>query len=198
MNAQSNVITLLPPLVFNQSFFDSFGEQESPCAALGLVEIRKKETGFIAIKTGQTINSANGFELGAQLLGSKDFAMLHLIFSFGQGWGTYDVLLNLNTPAAKKAMSVWEKTGEYFFFVFHDSGMAAFNNKIGQEWHDYNFFEFTEKANNSASQFERAEKRFTESDIPHGTYLDMVFLNNSDFLDLSQDRLELKGNATGQ
>ena len=124
--------------------------------------------------------------------------MLHLIFSFGQGWGTYDVLLNLNTPAAKKAMSVWEKTGEYFFFVFHDSGMAAFNNKIGQEWHDYDFFGFTEKANNSASQFERAEKRFNESDIPHGTCLDMVFLNNSDFLDLTKERFEMKSNKPGQ
>ncbi len=191
MNVKSNVITLLPPLVFNEKFLKAFVEIEPPCAALGIVEVRGEERGFISIKTEQHINGAGGFDLGTQLLGSEEFTMLHLIFNFGHE-AMLDVLLNLNAPVAKRVMALWKETGEYFFFAFNDGGMVAFNNKIGQQWHDDNYFNFTDKASNSIFQFSRAEERFKNSDIPYGEYLAMVFQENTDFLDLTKNRFEMK------
>ncbi len=192
INGQSNVITFLPPMIFNRYFIENFVQEKPPCAALGIVETKGQEKGFIAIKTENDMGDhQGGFDLGTQLLGSDDFAMLHLILNFNQD-NIYDILLNLNSDVTKRVLKVWEKTGDYFFFVFNDGGLIAFSQEIGQGWYDYNYFEKIEKAKNSTSRYDGAVQAFKRNKMQHGIFLNLSFQNNTDFLDLKEQRFEVK------
>ncbi len=193
INDQSNVITFLPPLVFNQHFIENFVQEKPPCAALGIVETKGQEKGFIAIKTENDMGDhQGGFDLGTQLLGSDDFAMLHLVLNFNQD-NIYDIVLNLNSDVTKRVLKVWEKTGDHFFFVFNDGGgLIAFSQEIGQAWYDYSYFEKIGNAKNSTSRYDRAVQAFKKSKMQHGIFLNLCFQDNPDFLDLTEQRFEVK------
>jgi hypothetical protein len=192
MTNQSNIITLLPPLTFNKLFLESFVDEEAPCAALGIVEIRKQEEGFIALKAEKDIGDyQQGFELGTQLLGGSGFAMLHLVFNFRDS-NVYDVLLNLGEPATKRVLHAWRETEDYFFFVFKDGGLTAFHNSIGGEWHEYNYFGVMEGSSSSDSQYDQGIQAFHRKKMWRGTYLDLNYQSNTDFIDLTENRFEAR------
>lgn len=192
MTDRSNIITLLPPLTFNRLFLESFFDEEAPCAALGVVEIRKQEKGFIALKAEKELGDyQQGFELGTQLLGGDRFAMLHLVFNFRDS-NIYDVLLNLGAPATKRVLRAWQETEDYFFFVFKDGGLTAFHNTIGSEWHEYNYFEVMEKSSASESQYESGVQAFNRKKMGRGIYLDLHYQDNTDFIDLMENRFEAR------
>ncbi len=54
----SNVYSFLPKLTVNRQFIGDFLAAQSPCFALGLVEERKQQRGFLALRPGETIPSA--------------------------------------------------------------------------------------------------------------------------------------------
>jgi len=102
----SSVTTILPPLFFNRSFLDRFVHSEQPCAALGLVETIGQKKGFLAIKVPDPIEdsvTANGLDLGSELLGNDDFAVLHLILEFSQNH-VFDVVINLGANVSKRVL----------------------------------------------------------------------------------------------
>lgn len=195
--SRSNVINFLPPLTFNKKFIEQFVAENLPCAALGIVETRGQQTGFLAIKTEKPLSDAttqNGFDLGTELLGKKDLiVLLHLILNFDSE-NIFDVLLNLNAPVTKRVLQLWEKTGNYFFFAFSDTGFTAFNQNISDVWFQESYFEIMEKAKNTNSQYEDSVEIIKrKNDMMHGKYLGMVFQENLDFLDLNGNRFEVKG-----
>lgn len=73
----SNVYSLpLPTLTVNRTFINEFISASPPCFALGMVEARKKQCGFLALLPGETIPpevSARGFNFGHVLLGNSNF-----------------------------------------------------------------------------------------------------------------------------
>jgi hypothetical protein len=189
---RSNVISFLPPLTFNKLFLASFINEEAPCAALGIVETRKQEKGFIALKAEKELGDyEQGFDLGTELLGNDRFAVLHLILNFSEN-NTYDVLLNLGAAATKRVLRAWQETGDYFFFVFKDGGLTAFHQSIGDEWHAYHYFDVMKNSNTTESQYASAVQALNRKSLGHGTYLDLHYQNNTDFIDLSENRFETK------
>jgi hypothetical protein len=191
-SGKSNVITFLPPLTFNEHFLRAFTAEDAPCAALGIVETAGKENGFIALRTeGEIGNQQGGFELGTELLGNDSFAMLHLILNFSNDH-VYDVLLNLGAAATKRVMRVWEATGDYFFFVFKDGGMTAFHQKIDEPWYEYNYFGVMENADKTQPRYDGAVDSFKNNRMEHGLFLDLNYQNRVDFLDLKDNRFEVK------
>ena len=55
----SNVYSLpLPPLTVNRAFIDEFISANPPCFALGMIEERKKQSGFLAFRPNEAIPTA--------------------------------------------------------------------------------------------------------------------------------------------
>ena len=80
----SNVYPFLPKLTMNGQFIRDFIAAESPCFALGLVEERKQQCGFSALRPAEVIPpeiSAVGFNFGHALLGTTEFESFSSFFT---------------------------------------------------------------------------------------------------------------------
>ena len=191
---ESNVINFLPPMTFNKNFVSSFVGENRPCAALGIIETVGQQAGFLAFKPDKAFSastSQNGFDLGSELLGTDKVAVLHLILKF-DSMHVYDVLLNLSSPVVKKVLKVWEKTGNYFFFAFRESGFTAFEQTLGEAWYRDNYFGMAEIAINTQSHYEDSVNAIKKTDMLYGTYIDLIFQEEVEFLDLTENRFEVK------
>lgn len=94
----SHVHPLLPRLTVNRQFMSDLIAAETPCFALGLVEERKRQRGFLALRPDREIPpdvSNGGFRFGHSLLGNADFEVVNVAFDF-YGFETYNVLVNSN------------------------------------------------------------------------------------------------------
>ena len=92
----SNVYPFLPKLTMNGQFIRDFIAAESPCFALGLVEERKQQCGFLALRPAGVIPpeiSGLGFNFGHALLGTTEFEVIQFVFHF-YGFETYNMLVN--------------------------------------------------------------------------------------------------------
>ena len=92
MEDVSNVYPFLPKLTVNGQFIRDFIAAESPCFALGLVEERKQQCGFLALRPDEVIPpeiSAAGFNFGHALLGTAEFEVIQFVFQF-YGFETYN------------------------------------------------------------------------------------------------------------
>ena len=81
----SNVYPFLPKLTMNGQFIRDFIAMESPSFALGLVEERKRQCGFLALRPDEVIPpeiSAAGFNFGHALLGTAEFEVIQFVFQF--------------------------------------------------------------------------------------------------------------------
>ncbi len=102
----SNVYPFLPKLTMNGQFIRDFIAEESPCFALGLVEERKQQCGFLALRPDEVIPpeiSAVGFNFGHALLGTAEFEVIQFAFQF-YGFETYNVLVNPNNHLVKRVL----------------------------------------------------------------------------------------------
>jgi len=93
----SEVYPLRPKLTVNRQFMHEFISAETPCFALGVVEERKRQCGFLALRPHEvippTITNA-GFRFGHSLFGNTSFAVVHFAFEF-YGFKTYNVLVRI-------------------------------------------------------------------------------------------------------
>jgi hypothetical protein len=189
---RSNVITFLSPLTFNQHFLSAFIGEETPCAALGIVETAGKEKGFIALKVEWKIGSLQrGFDLSTDLFGSGDFAMLHLVFNFGIDH-VYDVLLNLGAAATKRVLSVWKETGDHCFFIFQGRDLTAFHQILSPQWNEHNYFGIMENVVSPQSRYDSAVASFKNKKMVHGLLFDVKYQDREEFLDLKANRFEVR------
>jgi hypothetical protein len=88
---------------------EEFVEADPPCLGLGLVEELGRESGFIALRPGQTIPqeiTAHGINFGHSLLGNASMEVIHFAFEF-YGFGFYNVralvMPDTPLPRTKKA-----------------------------------------------------------------------------------------------
>ena len=192
----SNVHTLLPRLTVNRTFLREFLSEPTPCFALGLVEERQQQYGFLALRPDELIPPDvmnGGFRFGHSLMGSADFEVIHFAFEF-YGFGRYNVLLNPNNPVVQAVLDILFKHKNYFFFAIDpNQSITTFRSDIDDE----GLTEFEIRRSRimgsitTDTQYEKAVAQFAKTPDPSGTLLTWVCRDTMDALDLTQDRLEM-------
>ena len=177
----SNVYPFLPKLTVNGQFIRDFIAAESPCFALGLVEDPPRNL------------RAVGFNFGHALLGTAEFEVIQFAFEF-YGFETYNVLVNPNNDLVKRVLITMVESGDYVFFAISpDQSVTAFRSEIGRgnlAGLRTNLRQIRGSTTTDA-QYQRALARFRKHPDPPGQVLNWVCRDNVDYLDLTQDRLEM-------
>ena len=180
----------------NGQFIRDFIAAESPCFALGLVEERKRQCGFLALRPDEVIPpeiSALGFNFGHALLGTAEFEVIQFVFQFlwvrnVQRTGQSE------QPPGKEGVDNDVESGDYFFFAMSpNESVTAFRSEIGQEklaGLSTNLRQI-QRSTTTDTQYQRALARFRRHPDPPGQLLNWVCRDNVDYLDLTQDRLEM-------
>ena len=187
---------LLTRLTLNRRFVEDFISADMPCFAMGVVEERKLPHGFLALRTAETLPSdisRGGFNFGHSVLGNSKFEVVHFVFEF-YNFHTFNVLVNPNNVLVQSVLSMMIESGEYFFFALGRSGsVTAFKSEMQQD----NLSGI--KANlhrikgskTTDLQYARAISSFAENPEPAGTMLNWVCRDNAEYLDLTDDTIEL-------
>ena len=193
---ERKVIPLLTTLTVNRHFIDEFITAPLPCCALGVVEERKRQCPFIALRPDKIIPehiTDGGFSFGHSLLGTAEYEVVHFAFHF-YDFGTYNVLVNPNDPVARAVLTMMVTSGDYFFFELNAvGGVTTFRSEIGQEalaGLKANFPRIQQSKTTDA-QYRRAVSAFMQTPDPPGTLLNWVCRDNAEYLDLTKDRLEM-------
>lgn len=195
----SNIYPLLPRLTINGAFMDEFLAAPTPCCALGLVEVRQRLCGFLAIRPNETLPpniTDAGFRFGHSLLGTSRYLVVHFAFEF-YGFARYNVLVRPDNRIVRTVLSTMVESGDYFFFAIDANGSAtAFNAEIGHGGHrdmaglQRNLPRIL-RAETTDSQYQEALAPFRAHPKPPGTLLNGVCRDDIRYLDLTTDRLEL-------
>ena len=189
-------VPVLPTLTVNRPFITEFVDSESPCFALGVVEVQAQECGLFALRPEEEIPpevSNIGFRFGHSLYGSETFEVIHFAFGF-YGFHTYNVLINPNNPLVQTVLDKLLKSGDYFFFLLDaNNHVVSFRSEIS----DDNLLELKNNISRIKSstttneQYQRALRSFLKNPRPQGTMLNWVCCNGMKYLDLSEDRVDL-------
>jgi hypothetical protein len=191
----SEVYPFRPRLTVNRQFLSDFLAAEAPCFALGLVEERDQQTGFLALRPERDIPSRitnAGMRFGHSLLGTAAFEVVHFAFEF-YGFATYNVLVNPNNPLVRTVLTTMVESGDYFFFAVSPGAATAFRSEIGQE----NLAGLKSNlprirtSTTTESQYQHAVSAFARNPEPPGVLLHWVCRDNPAYLDLTADRLDL-------
>lgn len=187
---------MLPTLTVNGTFMREFVSAEAPCFALGMVEERERQFGFVALRPDRAIPPevcSGGFRFGHTLLGNASFEVMQFVFDF-YGFATYNAIVNPNNLLARAVLTAMVESGDYFFFAPGSNGSAtAFRSEIGQgslaalKSH----LPRIRHSQTTEAQYEQAVASFTRNPHPAGTLLHWVCQNDAGYLNLSEDRLEL-------
>jgi hypothetical protein len=192
----SNVTRLLPTLAVNGQLMRDFLAATAPCFTLGLVEERREARGFLALRPAEPIPaevSADGFDLGHAVLGTSTYEVVHFAFQF-YGFATYHVLLNPRNSLAQTVLTNMVASGEYFFFAFAPNRrMTAFRSEIGDATLSGLIAnrQRIRASTTTKSQYNHALAQFRRHPSPPGHVLEWVCRDNLDYLDLTEDRLEM-------
>jgi hypothetical protein len=191
----SDVHRLLPRLTVNRQFMSDFIAADPPCFALGMVEERKRQCGFLAFRFEQPIPAEiadAGFRFGHSLFGNAHFEVIHFAFEF-YGFTTYNVLLNPNSRLVQTVLTTMVESRDYFFFELSHGRATAFRSEIGEanlaglKTH----LPRIQRSTTTDAQYRKAISAFEKNPEPPGVLLNWVCRDNVDYLDLTNDRLAL-------
>jgi hypothetical protein len=192
----SSVTRLLPTLAINGQLLRDFLAAPAPCFTLGVVEERRRQWGFLALRPEEPIPAevtAGGFNLGHALLGTSRYEVVQFAFEF-YGFETYHVLVNPSYPLVQTVLTSMVESGEYFFFAFGaDRRMTAFRAEIGNAslpGLTANMARI-QGSTTTQHQYNHALAQFRRHPSPPGQVLEWVCRDDPDYLDLTQDRLEM-------
>jgi hypothetical protein len=188
----------LPTLTVNRSFISEFISAQPPCCALGLVEVQNQLYAFIALRPKQEIPSHvtdKGFAFGHTLIGNSNSEVIHFCFNF-YDYQAYNVLLNPNNPIVQSVLKTMIESGNYFFFSLDNTSgnVTAFRSEVGKD-NLKNLTDHWQRIQNSTTtdeQYLQSVIYFLKNPSPVGELLQWVCSNNIDYLDLTQDRLQMK------
>jgi len=192
----SHVHPLRSALTVNRSFIREFIAADAPCFALAMVEEQQRQYGLLALRPDKAIPAQVtdvGFNFGHSLLGNATFEVIHFAFEF-YGFQTYNVLVNPNNLVVQSVLSHLIESSNYFFFALNpNDSITAFRTEIGQEaltGLKANLARIQQSIT-THSQYQQALAHFTANPDPEGILLSWVCQNTIDYLDLTQDRMEL-------
>lgn len=187
---------MLPRLTVNRQFMREFLSADAPCLALGVVEERKRQCGYWALRPDEGIPpeiSNAGFRFGHALLGTSAFEVALFAFEF-YGFQAYNAIVNPNNPLVRVVLNMMIASGDYYFFAVNPNGdVRAFRSEIGQE----NLVGLKTnlprmlRSTTSDTQYRKAVAAFQKNPDPPGVLLDWVCRENVEYLDLTADRLDL-------
>ena len=192
----SNVARLLPTLVVNGQLMRGFLAAPAPCFTLRVVEERRRQCGFLALRPEEPIPSeitAGGFNLGHALLGTSTYEVVQFGFQF-YGFVTYHVLVNPSNSLVRTVLTSMVESGEYFFFAFApNQRMTAFRSEIGDTPLSGLIANLARIQGSITTelQYQKALTQFRRHPSPPGHALEWVCRDNPDYLDLTHDRLEM-------
>jgi hypothetical protein len=188
---------MLPRLTVNRRFTAAFLAEPTPCLALGLVEEGIGRCALIALRLEQALPravSAAGSRFGHALLDTGKWEVVHFAFEF-YGFATYNVLINPSDPVARSVLRTMSDTGDYFFLALDsDRRATAFRSAVGASnlaGLQANLARIQGSATTEA-QYRQAVSQFEKHPDPPGTLLTWVCRDNTEYLDLVQDRLVLR------
>jgi hypothetical protein len=192
----NNVHPMLPRLVVNQAFITDFLAADAPAVALGMVEERRQQHGFLAMYPDVVIPSQatqGGFRLGHSLLGTSAFLVVHFSLEF-YGFTTYNVLVNPNNPVVRAVFKRMVERPDYFIFLLNPNGQAtAFqaaieqNDLVGLKANLPRVLRST----TTDAQYQEAVAQFQKHPLLPGRLATWVCRDNVGYLDLTKDRLEM-------
>jgi hypothetical protein len=190
------VYPLRPRLTVNRQFIREFLSADPPCFALGMVEERKRQCSFLALRPGEIVPpdiSNAGFRFGHALFGNASCEVVHFAFEF-YGFKTYNVLVNPNNPLVQTVLTTMVERGDYFFFALNATGSAtAFRSVIGHtdvaglKTH----LPRIQRSTTTETQYRKAVALFENNPQPVGALLPWVCRESVASLDLTNDRLDL-------
>lgn len=192
----SHVPPLRPALIVNRSFIREFITADAPCFALGMVEEHQRRYGLLALRPDQMIPAHitnRGLNFGHSLFGSSTFEVIHFAFEF-YGFQTYNVLVNPNNPVVQAVLAHLLENRNYFFFALYpNDSITAFRAEIGQETLTglHANLAHIQQSTTTQHQYQQALAGFVDHPHPEGVLLRWVCRDTIDYLDLTQDRMEL-------
>lgn len=174
----------------------AFLAADPPCFALGMVEERQEQGGFLALRPGTILPpdvTNAGFRFGHALLGTADFEVVQFVFAF-YGFETYNVLVNPANPLVQTVLTTMVTRGDYLFFALDAThSVTAFRSEIGAT--DLaglaSNLARIQHSHTTAAQYRRAVSQFARHPDPAGTLLQWVCHETAEYLDLTTDRLTL-------
>jgi hypothetical protein len=180
----------------NSQLICDFIAATAPCCILGLLEERRRQCAFLALRPNESNPSdiaTGGFNFGHSLLGASQFEVIQFAFHF-YGFGTYHVLVNPGNSLVQTVLTSRVEGGDYLFLaIAPDQHVTAFRSKIGQGT-PAGLIDNMQRIRGSTTteiQYQQALTQFRKSPSLPGQVLDWVCRDNGDYLDLTQDRLEM-------
>ncbi|MDJ0707214.1 MAG: hypothetical protein QNJ46_28400 [Leptolyngbyaceae cyanobacterium MO_188.B28] len=188
---------ILPTLTVNRSFLQSFIDAPAPCCAISLVEVQNRHYGFLALRPQTPIPpevSAGGFSFGHSLYGNNKFEVIHFGFEF-YGFQTYNVLINPNNAIVQSVLQAMIESNDYFFFSLDEqsSSVTTFRSDLGDEslFSLKNDWQRIQQSTTTEHQYRQAISHFAKKPYPPGILLEWVCGDDINYLDLTQDRVDL-------
>ena len=139
------------------------------------------------------LRSFNKCEIWDTVFGTSEYEVVQFIFKF-YGFKRYNVLVNPNNHLVRTVMDMMIENGEYFFFAISSSGSAtSFKKEIDEGSPDDLLDTFRRVLDSTTTdrQYKRAGARFARKPDPPGIMLTWVCRDESDYLDLSGDTINL-------
>ena len=185
-----------PALTVNRSFMRAFLAADPPCFALGMVEERQEQSGFLALRPGTILSpdiTNAGFRFGHALLGTADYAVVQFVLAF-YGFETYNALVNPANPLVQTVLTTMVTRGDYVFFALDTMGsVTAFWSERGQT--DVaglaSNLPRIQHSHTTEAQYRRAVSQFARHPDPAGMLLQWVCHETMEYVNLTTDRLTL-------
>ena len=193
----SNVHPLLPTLTANRQCMQDLCDAQTPCFAMGLVQERRRPCGFLALSVSEAIPTEItnlGFSFGHALLGTSQFEVILFSFLF-YGFQTYHVLVNPNNALVQAVLTRMMESGDYFVFAIQPKhGSTAFRADLGENTLSQLRINWDriQRSRTSEADYQKAVGQFRLRPNSAGQVLEWVCRDNLDYLDLTQDRINMR------
>lgn len=192
---QHKVSAFRPRMTVNAKFMADFVAADAPCFALGLVEEQKRCSGFLALRPDRPIPARVtevGFNFGFGLIGTNEFEVIDFAFEF-YGHALYHALVNPNNPMVRQVLTAMMEAQDYVFFTV-DSRRGGAATCFRSALDVAGFMDNMPRmrcSTTTESQYRWAVEHFARAPEPPGLMLNWVCRDNLDYLDLTQERLEM-------
>ena len=137
--------------------------------------------------------------LGHALLGTSTYEVVQFAFQF-YGFQTYHALVNPSNSLAQTVLTSIVESGEYFFFAFApNQRMTAFRTELRDATLTGLIANIAriQGSTTTERQYQHALAQLRRHPSPPGHVLEWVCRDNLDYLDLTEDRLEMNPRHCG-
>jgi hypothetical protein len=183
-------------LIVNRQLIRDFLATPAPCCTLGLLEERSAPCAFFALRPRPSIRSGNvrsAFSHGHALLGAHQCEVLQFGFTFFE-FSTYHVLVNPNNPVVHTVLNrILDRRCYFIFAINPNNHITAFRADLTGD-HLARLTEYqrrTRRSTTTDAQYQETLSQFRLRPSPPGQVLEWVCCDNVEYLDLSQDRLDV-------